>query len=384
MMQLALSKTLEHKIRKLSNSIDAPFYIYDTNRIRQNCQKILDIPYSPKFIHFAMMANSTPQFLKIIKEAGLRIFANSITHLDVAMKLGFRNKEIVFAASAMDKSTMRKVASSGAYCILDSLGQLDQWRALFPDKNVGMRCNIGDLVVPKKTLAGYFIGRESRLGLTPDALKKIKGDSSIMGLHIYVGTNIVDIDYFLECYNQITQLAVYFNGIQFLDFGGGFGLGEKSPDEFDMQVYGKRVTDLMNKISAKLGRSIQLILEPGRIIGGDAGYFVCKVTDVKKRDNHLLIGVNASCVQFPRPLFYADSAYHPVTIIHSHSLPSSKCRLVSSVCGCSTYSRDFLARNVLLPVPSLGDIVVLGYAGSYCATAYTHFLGFPQAQEIFI
>lgn len=383
-MQLILSKTLEQKIRKLSNSIDAPFYIYDTNRIRQNCQRILDIPYSPKFIHFAMMANSAPQFLKIIKEAGLRIFANSIAHLDTALKLGFRNKEIVFAASAMDKSTMRKVASSGAYCILDSLGQLDQWRSLFPGKNVGMRCNIGDLVVPKKTLAGYFIGRESRLGLTPDALKKIKGDSNITGLHIYVGTNIVDIDYFLECYNHITQMAVCFQGIQFLDFGGGFGLGEKSPDEFDMQIYGKRVTDLMNKISAKVGRSIQLILEPGRIIGGDAGYFVCKVTDVKRRDNHLLIGVNASCVQFPRPLFYADSAYHPVTIIHIHGSPLSRSRLVSSICGCSTYSRDFLARNVLLPVPSIGDIVVLGYAGSYCATAYTHFLGFPQAQEIFI
>ena len=379
-----LNSQLKNKIRELSYSNKGPFYLYNTKKIQQNCRKLLDIPYSLKSIHFAMMANSTPQFLKIIKHAGLNIFVNSIMHLETVLKLGFDGEKIVYAASAMDDATMRKVQMCGALVILDSVGQYDRWRSLFPNTGVGIRCNIGELVIPKKTLAGYFIGKESRLGFTINEIYKLKGNPNISGLHIYVGTNIIDIDYFLDCYSQIVQLAELFPQLRFLDFGGGFGLGEDSSKEFDMKSYGQKVSRLMNRVSEKTGRQLKLILEPGRIIGGDAGYFVCKVVDIKNRGSHQLIGVNASCVQFPRPLFYPDSAFHPVSILHKTDSTDSELKLESSIFGCSTYSRDFLARNILLPQISVGDIVVLGYAGSYCATAHTSFLGFPQAEEYFL
>jgi len=381
---LFLNNQLESKIRELSNSNHGAFYLYDTKKIQQNCQKLLDIPYSPKSIHFAMMANSTPLFLKIIKAEGLNIFVNSILHLELAMQQGYQGEEIVYAASAMDEATMIKSKACGAIVILDSIGQYEQWRRLFPNTKIGLRCNIGELVVPQKTLAGYFIGKESRLGLTIDEIHSLKGDSNISGLHIYVGTNIIDINYFLDCYGHIAKLAELFPEIQFLDFGGGFGLGESDSEAFDMKTFGQRLSSLVQRVSERMGRQIKLLLEPGRIIGGDAGYFVCKVVDVKSRGDHQLIGVNASCVQFPRPLFYPDSAFHPVSILHNNDSANCNSRQLSSIFGCSTYSRDFLARNIFIPKISVGDIVVLGYAGSYCATAYTTFLGFSQAEEYFL
>jgi len=381
---LFLNKQLKNRIRELSDSDNGPFYLYDTKKIEQNCRKLLDVPYSPKSVHFAVMANSTPRFIELIKQAGLNIFVNSIMHLETALQLGYNGEQIVYAASAMDEATMRKVKDSGALVILDSIGQFDQWCSLFPNTGVGIRCNIGELVVPKKTLAGYFIGKRSRLGFTIDEINKLKGDPHILGLHIYVGTNILDINYFLECYSHIVKLAEWFPELRFLDFGGGFGLGEKSSKEFDIKTYGQNVSTLMNQVSEKMGRQINLILEPGRIIGGDAGYFVCKVVDIKNRGNHQLIGVNASSVQFARPLFYPDSAFHPVSILHKNDSTNNRARLVSSIFGCSTYSRDFLARDILLLKASVGDIVVLGYAGSYCATAHTSFLGFPPAKEYFL
>jgi diaminopimelate decarboxylase len=249
---------------------------------------------------------------------------------------------------------------------------------------VGLRCNIGELVDAKETLAGYFIGQRSRLGLTLPEIAELKGDPRTLGLHIYVGTDIVDIDYFLECYRHVADLVGMFPALQFLDFGGGFGLGQESATAFDLDTYGQRVSDLMDRVSQNVGRQIKLVLEPGRIVGGRAGYFCCKVVDIKSRGDHQFIGVNASCTQFPRPLFYPDSAFHPIAILHKTHSTSSDHRLVSSIFGCSTYSRDFLARDVLLPKTSVGDIVVLGHAGSYCASAHTSFLGFPQADEYFI
>lgn len=379
-----LNKEIEGHIRNLSDTSNEPFYLYNRNEIRKICWKFLNLPYSPKSIHFAMMANSNPRFLRIIKEEGLSIFVNSLMHMKTAQELSFMGEDIIFTSSAIDEQTMKKVKSSGAIFNLDSISQIKTWFILFPETPVGIRCNIGKLVVPRKTLAGYFLGDKSRLGLSLEEIELLKGNPFIRGLHLYAGTNIVDFTYFVECYNQITKLAELFPSLEYLDFGGGFGLGKKSPEEFDMESYGNAASELMNRVSKRLGRPIKLILEPGRIIGGNAGYFVCRVIDIKIRGTHQFIGVNASSVQFPRPLFYPDSAFHPISIIYKNPSFGEKIEMISSITGCSTYSRDFLARDVLLPQISVGDIVVLGYAGSYCSSAHTKFLGFPEAEEYFI
>jgi diaminopimelate decarboxylase len=331
-----------------------------------------------------MMANTNPRFIEIIKNAGLKIFVNSLIHLKMALHLNFRGDEIVYAASAMDESTMRQVKLSGAKLILDSIGQFELWQSLFPDIGIGIRCNIGELVIPRKTNGGYFIGNQSRMGLNFEAINTLKGNPGITGLHIYVGTNISEIDHFLECYQHVANLAEFFPNLEYIDFGGGFGSGEKIVREFDIQAYSSKVTELLNNMGFNAGRKICLILEPGRIIGANAGYFVCKVTDIKMVNDQQLIGVNASSVQFPRPLFYPDSAFHPVLMVSKYNSASDQTGRISSIYGCSTYSRDYLARDVELPQAHIGDLVILCQAGSYCASAYTSFLGFPKAEEYFI
>jgi len=379
-----ISKKLLARVRELTDSGNSPFYIYEKKRIQENCRKFLNIRYTPLSVNYAMMANSNPRFLKIIKHAGLKIFVNSLLHLKIALELGFRGDEIIYAASAMDESTMRLVKLSRAKLILDSIGQFELWHSLFPDTGIGIRCNIGEVVVPRKTIGGFFIGDQSRLGLTMDSINNLKGNPCISGLHIYVGTNISEIDYFLDCYKHVTNLAEFFPKLEYIDFGGGFGSGEKMTTEFDINTYSRKVTELMNNIANIYGRKISLILEPGRIIGADAGYFVCKITDIKIRNNQQLIGVNASSVQFPRPLFYPEIAYHPVSILSRSNSGSDNNGRLSSIYGCSTYSRDYLARDVELPQAHIGDIVIFGNAGSYCSTAHTSFLGFPKAKEYFI
>ena len=375
---------LMEKIWAFADSGKTPFYIYDTKKIQENCREFLNIEYAPLSVHYAMMANSNPRFLTIIKKAGLKIFVNSLIHLEMALNMNFRGDEIIYAASAMDESSMRRVESSGAKLILDSIIQFELWQSMFPDTGIGIRCNIGELVVPKKTNGGYFIGKQSRLGLTMEAIYRLKGNPCITGLHIYVGTNISEIDHFLECYKHVTNLAGLFPKLEYIDFGGGFGSGEKITKKFDIPAYRRKVTELMENIASIAGRKISLILEPGRIIGADAGYFVCKITDIKMGNNQQLIGVNASSVQFPRPLFYPDSAYHPVLIANRTNTAFDKTGRLSSIYGCSTYSRDYLARDVGLPQAHIGDLVILAHAGSYCSATYTSFLGFPEAEEYYI
>lgn len=360
-----------------------PFYIYDTSQIRAQCRSFVNIPYQNKSVHFATMANVNPEFLRLVKREGLKVFVNSVSHMNVASEAGYKGDEIIFTASALSDKTMSLIHEAGAQTFLDSPMQLKRWQNLFPGQGVGLRVNIGDSVAPISTHAGYFIGKESRLGLTPDELNLIENKDLIKGLHLYVGTDIFDVGYFESCYKELMDLATLFPAIECLNFGGGFGVAEKSERTFDLQAYSAMLSELMNVFSVRMGRSIKLILEPGRIIGGEAGYFVSVVNDVKERGEQRLVGLNASTVQFPRPLMYPEEAKHPVAVIRDGQQLSGDALFETTVYGYSTYSRDVFSRKIMLPEIKLGDVVVYGNAGAYSASSYSSFLGFERAGEVF-
>ncbi len=376
-------KILE-RINHRSQKEFEPYYIYDTQKIRQQCQQFNSLDYPEKSIHFATMANNHPEFLRIIKEEGMRVFVNSLLHLDIVSQLGFEREEIIFTSSGLTENTMQKIAEFDVQLNLDSPMQLERWLKLFPDKKVGIRCNIGSTVSPFATHAGFFIGENSRLGFTESEIKNIPDKSKIRGLHLYAGTDIFDLNYFMNCYRELIRFADYFPELEYLNMGGGFGVAENGYEAFDFSEYNIRVTELMESISEKTKRRLKLILEPGRIIGGKAGYFVCCVTDIKQRENKRLIGVNGSTVQFSRPLLYPDIAKHPVVVLRN-GIPLNESETVcSTVFGCSTYSRDIFRENVQLPVVEPGDTLVFCNAGSYSASTYLHFLGFPKPEELFV
>ena len=361
-----------------------PFYVYDSQDIKEHCRMFKNIGYENKAIHFASMANINFQFLSIVREEKVNIFVNSIIHLQAAQNAGFNQNEIIFTSSGLTEKKMAYAHDSNVQVNLDSLSQLELWLKLYPGNSVGIRCNIGDKVKPYSSHAGFFIGKESRLGFTIEELFQIPDKSIIKGLHLYVGTDIFDIDYFINCYKELIEIAAEFPKLEYLNFGGGFGVSENGEKNFDISTYNIRVTQLMNDFSKKKGKSIKLILEPGRIIGCEAGFFVCHVTDVKNRGDSRLVGVNASTVQFSRPLLYPDIALHPVMIVRDgFQLITENC-FETTIYGCSTYSRDIFSKKVQLPELKIGDALVFGNAGSYSASSHSQFLGFAMAEEFFI
>ncbi len=374
---------LTYIIENIKEGFD-PFYLYDSRQIKDKCQLFQHISYQNKAIHFASMANINLRFLETVKEEKMNIFVNSPLHLEAAYKAGFRRKEIIFTSSALSEKMMKHIKSYDVQVNLDSPNQLALWWKLFPGQAVGIRCNIGDNVKPYSTHAGAFIGKESRLGFTVDEIAQIPDKSLIKGVHLYVGTDIFDVSYFIACYKELIRISDDFPNLEYLNFGGGFGMAENGENRFDMEEYNVQVTKLMNEASARKGKSIKLILEPGRIIGGNAGYFVCSITDTKNRPDRKLVGLNASTVQFSRPLLYPEIANHPVAVIRNGVQLFSDETYPTTIYGCSTYSRDIFSNKAILPELQIGDVVVFGNAGSYCASSYMQFLGFPKPEEYFI
>lgn len=379
---------LNNKILKYINGKNEkefdPYYIYDIQTIKEHCRLFQNISYKNKSIHLASMANIHPRFLKIVKNEKVNVFVNSMAHLKAVMKLGFSGQEIIFTSSALSEKIMKYLERFDVQLNVDSPNQLKQWQKLFPEKATGIRCNIGDKVKPYSSHAGFFIGKESRLGFTHNEIRQINDKSKIKGLHLYVGTDIFNINYFVSCYKELIDIANDFPALEYLNFGGGFGVSENGEAHFDISEFDSSVSELMHQVSIQKNKSIKLILEPGRIIGCKAGYFVCCVTDVKDRDKKKLVGLNASTVQFSRPLLYPEIARHPISIIRDGVQLVSDTTITTTVYGCSTYSRDIFANNIELPELKIGDTIVFGNAGSYSASSHLQFLGFPKPKEKFI
>jgi len=380
-----LDKKTKEWINKCISSLETPIYLYNRELIKNFCNHFKNIKYKNTSIHFATMANCNPEFLKTIKDLGLNVFVNSLMHLEKVKKAGFKEKEIIFTASSISKKVMHKIHDENIYVNLDSVSQLEYWFQKYPNQPVGIRCNIENKAYEaKSSRAGVFIGEKSRLGLNLGEIKSIKNKELIQGLHIYVGTDITDIEYFISFYKTLIDLANEFPNIEYLDFGGGFGIIDIDENIFNFEKYGQIVTEMMNSFSLTRNKDIKLILEPGRMIGGPSAYFICEVTDIKNRGGIQFIGVNASSTQFPRPLLYPKESSHPITVLNKNAHSKKGNKIKSKVSGCSTYSKDYLSHDIDLPHAEIGDYLIIENAGAYCASMHTTFLGFEKAKEIFI
>ena len=106
----------------------------------------------------------------------------------------FRDQEIVVSPrDEVDVSVMREIFKLREYKAAETIIA----EAEAPILDVGSH-------------AGFFIGKESRLGFTIEELFQIPDKSIIKGLHLYVGTDIFDIDYFINCYKELIEIAAEF------------------------------------------------------------------------------------------------------------------------------------------------------------------------------
>jgi diaminopimelate decarboxylase len=383
-------RKLEHKMLE-AGVVDAvvekfgtPCYIYDERSILNSLSRFESIPYSNKSIHFATMANNNPQLLALIRERGLKVFVNSAKHLALARTGGFDYADIIYTATGVTEHTLRHLIQRGVEINIDSLPQLEMFGRLTQELNgrraVGIRVNIAE-----NTRGDVFSGEESRIGIYTSQFPDVHRVAAsfgltISGVHVYLGTDIADYTYLLTGTEQILSVAEAFPDLEYVDLGGGFPTEGMHGVNFDYQSYGRKVSEIFVKYSEKFGRSIKLILEPGRALFGDSAIFCTRVVDLKDRPDRLIIGCDASVSLFPRPLMYDE--YHSVYANgKADSTPLAK---RADVVGSTTYSRDYLAKNVALPAVDVEDILCFEHAGSYCFALTTQFLGQFTPAEILI
>lgn len=361
----------QSELQLLADQQATPFYVYDLRVLhRQFTQFGAAFPHEWFHLYFATMANDRNFVLKELARLGVGACVNSIGHMELALASGFPPDRLQFTSTGLSQTDMKQLVSLGIQTNIDSLLQLEQWAAL-GGTTVGLRVNASSLSSDRP---------KDRIGMSLSDLATARLFSRnrglrISGLHVYIGTNLQSHERLEPTLNQFFQVAEQFGELEYVNVGGGVGVNyQKSGPDFDLPAYGRTVDEHQRRLCHQLGRSVKVIVEPGRRLTASCGKMVARVTDVKLLHGRRYVAVDASIAIFPRPLHHPGSPHH-IWLLQSTQPQNIGPLSEAVVVGRTTFSGDILGTANLPKSLSVDDMLVFDDAGSYSQSMETRFLG---------
>ncbi|GJD16546.1 hypothetical protein RIVM261_015020 [Rivularia sp. IAM M-261] len=222
---------------------------------------------------------------------------------------------------------------------------------------------------------------DSRIGVHPDDFGKassIARDAGLKvnGLHFYRGTGTNATTAFTQAIESVFSVAGKLPDWEYLDFGGGFGYPYRHGGAaFDWEFFGAELTRCLEK----LNNSIELVIEPGRAAIAGCAILLAKVVSVKWQSEKQIVGVDTTVANLSVP-----SVHGGYREIIAYPSSTSSDLYQTDVCGNTTYSRDYLGKNCLLPALNINDIIAILDVGAYGYAMSSHFLHRPRPAEVLI
>jgi diaminopimelate decarboxylase len=178
-------------------------------------------------------------------------------------------------------------------------------------------------------------------------------------LHIHTGSEIKDVDVFIEGMEVLFKLLPLFRELQFIDLGGGFKVPYKDGDSAtDIDLLGEEVGIAFGQMNSFYGRPLQPWFEPGKFLVSSCGYLITSVNVVKETPSITFAGVNSGFNHLIRPMFY--DSYHHIKNISNPGGAQRTYNVVGNICETDTF-----ATNRQLNEIREGDHLVFFNAGAY-------------------
>lgn len=365
--------TADRVIAEVLLPSETPSYSYDLGKLRSRVQEFQDaLCGSRASLYFATMANDNPCVLRELSALGVGACVNSLAHLDLARGNGFPSSRTQFTSTGLSAAILFEIGRRKIRINLDSIGQIEIWGQL-GFKAAGLRINAASLGQGRPF---------DRLGTSILMLSQAQraaqeAGTQIEGLHVYLGTNLLDIESARPSVEALFEAAASVDGLAYVNIGGGIGVDyARTGQEFDMAAYGRVLRDLTQSLEAKIGHSVEVIVEPGRALVAGCGVFLTRVTDIKSLGGHRYVGVDASVAQFPRPFHHPETP-HQISVSPRPGLDLERSK-PCIVVGCTTFSKDILGAANLPEDLSIGDILLCEDAGAYSESMISRFLGQPH------
>lgn len=351
-------------VTELCKKYELPLYVYDTDRMLSQLRKLRSAFHVEKLkIHYACKALSNVNILKLFRNEGTGLDTVSIQEVWKGLKAGFSPNDIIYTPNCVSLEEMELAVSSGVRINIDNLSMLEQLGNLHPEVPVCLRINPHIMAGGNSKISVGHI--DSKFGISihqiPHAKRIIETTGlNVKGLHMHNGSDILDIEVFLQGVEILFEVARKFEALEYIDMGSGFKVAYRPNDLCtEIEVLGERLSERFNSFCREYGRDLDLVFEPGKFLVSESGYFFAKVNIVKQTTSTVFAGIDAGFNHLIRPMLY--DAHHEIVNI---SNPEGKHRIytvVGYICETDTFGWNRRLNEILE-----GDILALKNAGAYC------------------
>jgi len=361
-----------------------PLYIYDSNMIKSQYNRLKHSFKDVKNlqINYAVKALSNISILKYMINLGSGIDAVSIQEVKLALKAGVNPKKILYTPNGVSIEEIKEVSELGVSINIDNLEVLEQFGNLNPDSPVCIRINPHIMAGGNSKISVGHI--DSKFGIsihqTPHILRIVENTKiNINGVHMHTGSDILDVEVFLNAAEILFEIAKKFKNLEFIDFGSGFKVPYYPGDsETNIEELGVKLTERFNLFCHEYGKELKLIFEPGKFLVSQAGKFLCRVNSIKQTTSTVFAQVDTGFNHLIRPMMYGSNHHienisNPVDIERYYSV-------VGYICETDTF-----ATNKKISSISPGDILSFSNAGAYCFSMSSNYNSrFKPAEAFYI
>ncbi|MCA9400069.1 MAG: diaminopimelate decarboxylase [Candidatus Omnitrophica bacterium] len=356
------------KISAIAQHVGTPCYIYSHNTLVDHFTKIKKAfaEINP-IICYAMKANDNLAVLKTLANEGAGFDIVSGGELRKALKVKADPKKIVFASVGKTEEEINRALKAGILLFnVESLPELEELnriaKAHGKKPNVALRVNPD---VEAATHAKITTGTlKNKFGIDLTTARKIYTNAKkyphvdICGLHVHIGSQITTGQPFI---NALRKVLLFIESLRqehnvqlkYLDIGGGLGIIYKDEKPQTAKAFAQAVLPVLKQCG------LQIIMEPGRFIAGNAGIFVTKVLYQKDNGFKKFLIVDGGMNDLMRPSLY--DAYHEIVPVKKTSAKKIKVDVVGPICE----SGDYFAKDRMLPNLNKNELLAIMSAGAY-------------------
>ena len=353
-------------------------------------------------VHYAMKANSSLGVLQVFAQAGCGFDIVSGGELDRVIAAGGDPAWVIFSGVGKTRAEMAKALQAGVGCFnVESEAELEVLSevAVSTGKTANVSLRVNPNVDPQ-THPYISTGlKGSKFGVAHDrtvttyqraaALPGLK----VVGIDCHIGSQIVLESPYLDAVERMLDLVESIEAvgipIHHLDFGGGLGINYngETPPAADALWH-----KLLAKLDARGFGQLQLMIEPGRSLVGNAGICITEVLYLKPGEQKNFCIIDAAMNDLPRPAMY--QAYHAIINIASQAINAparvendTENEIISEtiydVVGPVCESGDWIGRDRALSVKQ-GDLLAVLSAGAYCMSMASNYNTRGRAAEVLV
>ncbi len=373
-------------LTRITEIFGSPCYVYSRATIERHWHAFDEaLTGQAHLVCYAVKANSNLAVLNTLARLGSGFDIVSAGELERVLVAGGNPGKVVFSGVGKRSDEIQRALEVGILCFnVESLAELERINAIAAEMNVQAPISIRvNPDVDAKTHPYISTGlKENKFGIDIQQAPEVYARAAnmphldIIGIDCHIGSQITEIAPFIDAMQRVLALvdALIEQGIavRHLDIGGGLGINyqDETPP-----LPGDYAAPLLNLID---GRDLQLLIEPGRAIVGNAGVLLTAVEYLKHTEHRNFAIVDAAMNDLLRPTLY--SAWQDIVpVIPRHDEEIYSYDVVGPVCE----TGDFLGKDRKLALAQ-GDLLAVRSAGAYGFTMSSNYNSRPRAAEVMV